>query len=243
MRFVSVFSLVVLLFVSTGFSQSTAKQETKTKGSMAKTTTSMAKATPVKIESGKIKLSPENSKIAFIGTHVGATPDPKARHGGFGKFDGMVEMSDDGKMVKSFALNIDTTSVTTPMAKLTGHLKAGDFFNVEKYATAKFMSTKIEATDKPDMYKITGNMEMLGKKKELTIPAMVKVTDEGMMLKSNFMLDRTKFGMPKMSQKVNKKVAVEFVVGEKTAMVGKKTGSMSRGARGGSAKKAGSAKK
>ena len=231
MKRFAAFALTVVLLASPCFAQETKEAPSKmsaskmslSKGSQSKveeTKTKMkgaAKAPkPVKIESNKVKISPANSKISFIGTHVGPTPDPQARPGGFGKFDGAIELTEDGKSLKSFKIDIDAGSVSTVMGKLTGHLKAADFFNVEKFKKAEFSSTKIEPGSKEGTVNITGMMKMLGTEKEMVIPAVVKITDEGLVLNSTFMFDRTDHGMSKVTQKVNKKVAVSFVVGEKT---------------------------
>src|SRR3954464_12688876 len=88
---------------------------------------------------GAAMLTPQNTKIQFICAHVGPKPDP--RKGGFGKFTGQALL--DGKSLKSLSLDIDTTSLFTEFDMLTTHLKSADFFEVRRFPTAKFQSTKI----------------------------------------------------------------------------------------------------
>src|SRR3954447_22678929 len=93
------------------------------------------------VTGGVATISPENTKIQFVCAHVGAKPDP--RKGGFGKFNGKAVV--DGKALKSVSLEIDTASLFTEFDMLTTHLKSPDFFEVRRFPTARFESTKIES--------------------------------------------------------------------------------------------------
>lgn len=78
-------------------------------------------------------------------------------------------------------------------AKLEGHLKNGDFFEVEKYPTATFTIAKVEAVqDSMATHHITGNLMMKDSTKSITIPAKVEMT-EGMIsaVTPQFVIDRT----------------------------------------------------
>ena len=170
----------------------------------------------IPIEEGIVKLNPNNSKIGFIGTHVGADPDPNARHGGFAKFTGQAEVDKESSMLKSVALEIDTTSLWSPQAQLTEHLLGPDFFDTREHPTAKFTSTKIEAGAEAAQFVITGDFTLLGNTKPLTVPATVGVSKDGLTLKAAITIDRTEFGMEKLTDKVEKKVAIEVVIGQRT---------------------------
>lgn len=79
-------------------------------------------------------------------------------------------------------------------AKLTGHLKAPDFFDAAKYPTAAFKITK--ATPKGGTnYDITGNLTINGVTQAITFPAIVSINKNGSASASaKFEVDRTKFG-------------------------------------------------
>ena len=183
------------------------------------TKTSATKFTPVPIENGIVKLTPKNSKIEFIGIHVGDKPDP--RLGGFEKFDGEIKLAAD-KSVESVKLNIDISSVWTQFSKLTAHLKNADFFETDKFATAKFESTSI-VKDSNGM-KVTGNLTLHGVTQEITLPVKGKLDEAGLLMMSEFQLDRTLFGMNKMTSGVDKSVSVKFVVGQPTMKTKAKPG-------------------
>jgi polyisoprenoid-binding protein YceI len=159
---------------------------------------------------GKAVLTPQNTKIQFVCAHVGAKPDP--RKGGFGKFSGTAVM--DGKSLKSVNLEIDTASLFTEFDMLTTHLKSPDFFEVRRFPTAKFESTKIEAGAGGSQ--ITGKLTLHGVSKEVSFPAKVEMTDAGLKLVSEFTINRREFGINYDPKKVEDKVALTVVIGEKT---------------------------
>lgn len=219
--------LVLLLSIDIGIAQ-----DEKSEIQSSRTTTSESveasddseptigeNGTPVPLKNDSAKLSPDNTKVAFVGTHEGPKPDP--RIGGFEKFSGKLVMNTDGKSVKSLTLKFETASLFTKLGnKLTNHLKSDDFLNVKKFPQAKFVSTQIGDSSEDGKVEITGDFTLMGKTKEITLPAQLKLTEEGVLLQSKFQIDRTEFGMNKMTAKVSKAVSIKLSVGEKT-VVGK----------------------
>jgi polyisoprenoid-binding protein YceI len=161
----------------------------------------------VPVTGGAATIGPENTKLQFVCAHVGAKPDP--RKGGFAKFSGKVQVDSGAKGLKSIALDIDTTSLWTEFDMLTTHLKSPDFFEVRRFPTAKFESTKIEPAA------ITGQLTLHGVTKEITIPAMISVNDAGVRIASEFTINRRDYGISFDPKKVEDKVALTVVVGEK----------------------------
>jgi polyisoprenoid-binding protein YceI len=161
----------------------------------------------VPVAGGRAAIGPENSKLQFVCAHVGAKPDP--RKGGFAKFSGKAELDPATKSLKSLALDIDTNSLWTEFDKLTTHLKSPDFFEVRRFPTAKFESTKIEPAA------ITGKLTLHGVTKEITIPATITVSDAGVRIASEFTINRLDYGISYDPKKVEEKVALTVVVGEK----------------------------
>jgi len=120
----------------------------------------------------------------------------------------------DGKALKSVSLEIDTASLFTQFDMLTTHLKSPDFFEVRRFPTAKFESTKIESGSGGNV--ITGKLTLHGVTKEVIFPAKVEVTDAGLKLVSEFTINRLEFGINYDPKKVEDKVALTVVVGEKS---------------------------
>lgn len=177
-----------------------------------------AEATEVVIataEGGVVPLSPENTRITFIGTHTPEKPDP--RIGGFKQFSGKAEVDPATRTLKSVSVDIDTDSIWTKFPPLTAHLKNADFFEVQQHPKAAFQSTAIEATDAAaGAYNITGDLTLHGVTKPITFPATFHADEGSLTIKCDFKIDRTEFDMNFSTDKVDKEVAISVFVGEKT---------------------------
>jgi polyisoprenoid-binding protein YceI len=159
-----------------------------------------------------IPLTPENTRIQFVGTHIGDRPDP--RTGGFEKFKGTMELEPATGVLKSVAVEIDTGSLWTEIPKLTNHLKSVDFFEVRQFPTAAFKSTAIKPAA-GGKYEVTGNLTLHGVTKAIKFPATLKSGPEGPVLRSEFKIDRTAFDMTWGPDRVEKQVSMTVTVGEK----------------------------
>ena len=137
-------------------------------------------------------ISPTNSKIEFIGSKkVGGS-----HNGGFKAFNGTVGLADGKPEVKTISVEIDTTSIFSDDEKLTGHLKNKDFFEVDKFPKANFVTTEIKTGgDKEATHTLVGNLTLHGVTKSITIPAVVKVDGDAVTLKSEFALNKNDFGI------------------------------------------------
>lgn len=75
-------------------------------------------------------------------------------------------------------------------AKLEGHLKSTDFFDIENYKTASLVFKTI-AEKKPNVYSITADLTIKGK----TNTVKFDLTVNGKTATTSFTVDRTKFGI------------------------------------------------
>lgn len=83
-------------------------------------------------------------------------------------------------------------------AKLEGHLMSPDFFAVDSFPTATFVITGAEAVSADDTtgatHNISGNLTLRGITKNITIPAMVEVSDAGLNFSTpEFVIDRSQW--------------------------------------------------
>lgn len=109
---------------------------------------------------------------------------------------------ENGK-IQSGNFTIDMTSLenhdlTDPedKAKLEGHLKSGDFFEVEKYPEGSFEITGIEpATGNPGAtHLIKGNLTLKGITKSIEVPATVNIEGDKLTAETpEFVIDRTEW--------------------------------------------------
>jgi polyisoprenoid-binding protein YceI len=87
--------------------------------------------------------------------------------GSFNKFSGAIVYDPENLAASTVKAEIDAASIDTAHEKRDGHLKSADFFEVEKYPTITFESTKI--TPAGDRLKIDGNLTMHGVTKPVTL--------------------------------------------------------------------------
>lgn len=171
-------------------------------------------ADAVPVQKGTASITPQNTKLQFVCAHVGPRPDP--RKGGFAKFMGKAEVDIASKTLKSLDVDIDTASLFTEVGDmLTNHLKSPDFFEVRRFPTAHFESTKI-AVNSSGTTQITGKLTLHGVTREITFPATVEIDGSGLKLKTEFTLDRLEYGINYDPSKVENKVSLTVVVGEKS---------------------------
>jgi polyisoprenoid-binding protein YceI len=157
------------------------------------------------LTAAEYKLDGKNTTIQWKGTK------PDGSHtGDFKTLTGSVS-GDDAKSIK-IDLTIETASLTSDNDKLTAHLKSNDFFACKDYPKATFTSTKVAKGEKEGEYTITGDLTICGKKKEITFPATITMTDSGMKIVASFAIDRTDYGMTYGAGKIDNKVSLNVKV-------------------------------
>ncbi len=137
------------------------------------------------------------SSIGFLGAKVTNT-----HKGGFTGFSGQAVTNEAGKL--SFVRFVVQTSTLwadeknpaegTGPFKLTGHLKSPDFFDVAKYPTADFASTKIEHGE-GNAATVTGNLKFHGVTKTISFPATIESTADAIQAKAEFKINRKDWGL------------------------------------------------
>jgi polyisoprenoid-binding protein YceI len=138
----------------------------------------------------KYVITPENSKIEFVGSKVTGS-----HNGSFEKFSGTIDYL--GQPEKSRVnISIDSASLTADDPKLTEHLKTADFFDVAKYPQATFVSTDIKpGGENGASHTITGNLNLHGVTKSVTFPATITVSPDAITVNSSFSINRKDFGI------------------------------------------------
>ncbi|EJL73033.1 hypothetical protein PMI13_01741 [Chryseobacterium populi] len=120
--------------------------------------------------------------------------------------DGTVKVKSGNMVMKgnqlaggSFVLDMNSITSTDLtgeyQGKLNGHLKNGDFFEVEKYPTAAFKITSVKkGSDKIYNYTVTGDLTVKGKTNSISFPAKIAYSKGVVSLVSDkFSFDRQKF--------------------------------------------------
>ena len=148
-------------------------------------------ASPATMGQGqKYLITPQNSKIEFVGSKVTGS-----EHGSFRAFTGEIDYHGTPENSR-VTITIKTDSVVTDSSGLEKHLKTADFFDVAKYPEATFVSTSIKpGGDKGASQTITGNFTLHGVTKSITFPATINVTPAVASVDSTFSINRKEFGI------------------------------------------------
>jgi polyisoprenoid-binding protein YceI len=111
---------------------------------------------------GTWNIDSSHSSVSFVARHLMIT---KVR-GSFTGFSGAITVADD-RLASAVNATIDLTTISTGDDGRDGHLKSGDFFDVEKFPTMTFASSNV--TDKGDHYVLTGDLTIKGVTKSVDL--------------------------------------------------------------------------
>lgn len=108
-----------------------------------------------------------HTQLLFFVDHIGFSKS----EGQFEEFSGSFEFDPEDVTASTVELTIQTASIDMGMGKWDDHMKNADFFDVEKYPTMTFKSTKVESDDGKSG-KVYGDLTLLG----VTKPIVMDVT-------------------------------------------------------------------
>jgi polyisoprenoid-binding protein YceI len=167
-----------------------------------------AVAVPVVAQETKFALTGDNTQIKFVGTKKDGKHD-----GGFKVLTGTATVKDGDPTTAKLEVEIDLNSTYTDVDKLTKHLLSPDFFGVKTNPKSKFVSTKIEKSDKG--FNVTGDLTLNGKTKSVTFPAQITAKDGELGISADFTINRTDFGITYGKGMINDDVALKVKVAAK----------------------------
>lgn len=177
------FTILTLAIVFTNCKNKAEEAETK----------AAEKVATAEAASVKYLANPTESVIEWTGYK------PTGKHNGTIKLESGVFTAKDGKL-ESGSFLIDMKSIVVldiPAddkynAKLVGHLKSPDFFDVEKYPSAAFEVTGLE--EKEGKTWLSGNLTLKEKKNNVTFPVTLANDGDMFTITSEvFTIDRSKW--------------------------------------------------
>jgi polyisoprenoid-binding protein YceI len=116
-------------------------------------------------QSATYAIDPTHTFVNFESKHFGTS----TLRGRFDKKEGTVTLDKAGKTGK-VELTLDTTSVSTGVGPLDGHLKSKDFFSAAEFPTAKFVGDKF-SFDGDKVTSVAGTLTLRGKAHPVTLTA------------------------------------------------------------------------
>ncbi|WIG97861.1 YceI family protein [Myxococcus sp. SDU36] len=90
--------------------------------------------------------------------------------GSFRKYSGAVSLDEQDVTKSSVAVTIETASIDSGVEQRDNHLRSPDFFDVEKFPTITFKSTKVEKAS-GDGLKVTGHLTLRDITREVVLDA------------------------------------------------------------------------
>jgi len=132
------------------------------------------------------------SKVVGVGSHAGTIAIS----------EGTISVENGNITAGSFTVDMKKIACTDSglpaefSAKLIGHLSADDFFNVEKFPTAKFVISSVKAeANGENTHVISGNLTLRDSTKNISFPAAVAITETGLTAKGSTTINRLDWGV------------------------------------------------
>jgi len=132
----------------------------------------MTAAVATDLSTGTWAIDPVHSSIGFSVRHLVVS---KVR-GSFTTFSGAIVVAEDGTPSVSAEIAVD--SVDSGNEQRDGHVKSADFFDVEKYPTATFVSTGVRADG--NGYVLDGDFTLKGVTKPVQLALEFNGVNPGM---------------------------------------------------------------
>ncbi len=139
-----------------------------------------------------------HSMILFRAKHNGISYN----YGRFNEFTGKITMDETDISKSMVEFEVKTASVDTANDKRDQHLRSPDFFSAKQFPVITFNSTKVSMKEgAEDVLEVTGDLELLGVKKSITVDVEITGKGQGRQgesligFESIFTINRSEFGM------------------------------------------------
>jgi polyisoprenoid-binding protein YceI len=140
------------------------------------------------------KVDADHSGVSFSIRHFVSNVS-----GRFRDFDGVIKYDKANPAASSVEFTVKAASIDTANNDRDEHLRSKDFFDVQKFPTLTFTSTKVVPKD-ANTLDVTGNLTLHGVTKLVTFPVSLLGTvktpkGEKAGFETNFKLDRKEYGI------------------------------------------------
>ncbi|HTI08664.1 MAG TPA: YceI family protein [Puia sp.] len=128
----------------------------------------------------------------------------------FKGFKGNILFDEQNPAGSKFDVTVDAASINTGNGLQNKHAKSDEWFDVAKYPQIKFTSQKFVKAGSG--YQVTGNLEVHGVTKAVTIPFTFAKTAKGGQFTGSFTVNRNDFKLGKPGGDVGEEIKIELSV-------------------------------
>lgn len=121
------------------------------------------------------KIDPAHTDVLFSAKHMMVT----TVRGTFHEIEGTLEIDEQEPARSRGEFRIAATSLNTGVAQRDAHLRSADFFDVERYGSITFRSTRVEHV-RGDEYRVRGDLTIRGTTKPVTFDVELGGIAQGM---------------------------------------------------------------
>lgn len=128
----------------------------------------------------------------------------------FKGFKGDISFDEQNPATSKFDITIDAASINTGNGLQNKHAKSDEWFDVTKYPTIRYTSQKFVKAG--NAYQVTGDLEVHGVKKSVTIPFSFQKTAKGGVFAGTFTVNRNDFKLGKPGGDVAESIKIDVSV-------------------------------
>ena len=151
-----------------------------------------------------------HTSVVFAINHFGLS----YIYGRFNQCRGSFRLNNGELTADGLEFVIDAASIDTNNKERDAHLRGPDFFDTQQFPSIKFTAKNLKKVG--NQFQISGELEMHGVKRPITLPVQLVGTGPGPFGKqragcyAKFMLKRSEFGMDNMLQSLGDTVSITF---------------------------------
>lgn len=131
-------------------------------------------------------------------------------NGIFKKFSGNIDFDENSLSTSKFNVSIDVASINTGNGLQNKHAKGVEWFDAVKYPQIKYVSSKIEKIG--STYKVSGQLEMKGVKKDISFPFIYKKTGNSAVFSADFSINKNDFNVGKKGDSVGEIIKLKISI-------------------------------
>jgi len=128
----------------------------------------------------------------------------------FKTFTGSIVFDEQNPGAGKFDVKVDVASVNTGNGLMNKHVKSDEWLDAVKFPFIHFVSRSISKT--AGGYQVTGDLEMHGVKKTITIPFTFQKTSQGGKFAGSFTVNRSEYNIGKPGGDTGDQIKLEISV-------------------------------